>query len=202
MLKKARIRDRKAPRFRTTKYRHDCLNKDIFKQYKDAFKSEIDWKTFKGVIEDFNDMFSDEVVNNRDGVKLPGHMGFMALCAFKPKYRTPLNWLQIDDTGLQIKDLNLDTNELVCKIVYSNYTAKYKLRHLHVWKFEGCRRFKNKASAAFRINYNKYKRIDLEKTRYPSKIFQDDYIRANFKRPWNEQRSECGLEDNGQTNIQ
>lgn len=198
MLKIAKPRDRKAPRFRWSKYRHNVLNRDLFKSFKTKFpKSSInEWSKFKAIIEEFNTAFSDEVVTNRDGAKLPGHMGFMALCSFKPKMDklTPKNWGGIDETGLQIKDLNLQTDELACKIIYSVYHAKYKSNHMHIWKFVGCRQFKTKASMAFRKNFNKFKRLTSKCI--VSKIFKDDYIRTNFQYKSDEQGSELGQPDN------
>jgi hypothetical protein len=201
MLKPAKINDVKAPRFRVSKYRHSVLNRDLFDEYKEKFKdSKIDWKAFKGVVEGFNDLYTQEIVTNRDGAKLPGFMGIMALCSFKPKRRVPMNWLSTINTTKQIKDFNLDTNELVCKIVYTNYKSKYKIRWAHIWRFEACRIFKRRASAAFRQDPLKFKRMDNKSI--VSKIFKDAYIRTHFKRTRDEQGAERGFEDNGQIHIQ
>lgn len=195
MLEKVKTRDVKAPRFRMSKYRYTVLNKDLYKNYCKASKRDISYSLFKNIIEDYNSEICEEVVANRNGVKLPAMMGIMALCSFKPRKKVPLNWGQIETHGLKIKDLNLETNELVCKIVYSVYSSKYRFKNFHIWRFEGYRGFKTKVSKAFRLNYNIYKRMD-NKSRV-SKMFNDDYIAVNFGRKRDEQGVDSGQQNNG-----
>lgn len=201
MLQEAKLRDRTAPRFRKTKYRYKALNKNLFDSYLELFPEGIkEFSTFKNVIEDFNSLVADRVVSNRDGVKLPALMGIMALCSFKPKNKVPLHWKYIDQTGKKIKEMNIATNGLACKIVYSLYTSKYQYQHSHIWRFEGCRQFKNKASSGFRENYNIYKRMDNKSK--VSKMFKDDYIGINFFIKRDEQGVELRREDNGPLHLQ
>lgn len=186
MFKSLKPVDKKAPRFRKSKYRYKVLNRDFHSRYVRIFNSNIDYDTFKSIIQDFNTEITNEVIENRDGVKLPAMMGVMALCSFKPKTNPPLDWKSVTEYNLKIKDLNLRTNELACKIVYSVYGSKYRFKHFHLWRFEGCRTFKTRVSEAFRNNFNKYKRMD-NKSRI-SKMFRDDYITTDFKLKIDEQR--------------
>lgn len=201
MAKIARIRDRKAPRFRWSKYRYSVICKELFNRYRESFPDSPikDWKTFKSLVLEFHELLTDEVVENRDGAKLPGYMGVLGICSFKPKKLVPKNWLAIDATGQQLKSLNIHTNELVCKIIYSIYKAKYRGIGYHLWKFKGDRNFTTKVSRAFRANYNKYKRLGDQDV--ISKMFKDDYIRTRFEYKGNEQGSEHGQPDNGQVHI-
>jgi hypothetical protein len=195
MLEKTKLRDRKAPRFRRSKYRYTILNQHLHYNYlKENPEGIKDYSIYKNLIEDFNLLLGDEVVKNRDGVKLPMLMGILALCSFKPKRVLPLRWSDVGEHALKIKEMNIDTNGLACKIVYSMYGSKYKFAGSHMWRFEGHRDFKAKVSKAFRANYTTYKRMD-NKFRV-SKMFKDDYSISDFFPKRDEQRVDDGHKDN------
>lgn len=179
MLKPIKIRDRKAPRFRWSAGRYIVLNKDLFESYVNEAENPIkDFSLFKDIIEDFNEEVKSSVIENRDGVKLPAMMGILALCSYKPTRRPPVHWSNSEEHGVKLKDFNLNTGGLACKIVYSAYTAKYKFRNWAIWRFEGNRDFKKRVSAAFISDYNYYKRLDNKS--HVSKMFRDDYITKRY----------------------
>lgn len=200
MLRPIKIRDRKAPRFRRSKGRYIVLNQALFKSYKQSVDNPVeDYNVFKSIIEDFNELIKDAAITNRDGVKLPAWMGILAVCSYRPKKRLPVNWIPSEENGVKLKEFNLHTGGLGCKIVYSCYTAKYKFRNWALWKFEGNRDFKTKVSSAFIANYQHYKRLDNKST--VSKMFKDNHItkfannesiRTSVQCAGNEQNDQCG----------
>lgn len=182
MLKPIKPVDKKAPRFRWSAGRHVVLNESLFKSYKTEVENPIeDFSLFRDVIQDYNEIVKQEVLSNRDGVKLPSMMGIMAVCSYKTgssSQRPPINWAASSENGVKLKEFNLHTGGLACKIVYSCYTAKYKFRNWALWKFEGNRDFKTKVSKYFEKNYNNYKRLDNKS--HVSKMFKDDYITKRY----------------------
>lgn len=181
MLKPIRIQDKKAPRFRWTAGRYIPLNQQLFTDYKKSVENPVeDFSLFKDVIEEFNTCVKEAVLKNRDGVKLPAMMGVLAICSYRPSKRPPVNWKNSLETGLKLKEYNLHTAGLACKIVYSAYCAKYKFRNWRLWKFEGNRDFKLRVSTTFEHNFRYYKRMDNKSN--VSKMFKDEY---KVKKPLN-----------------
>lgn len=175
MLQKIKVQDKKAPRFRWTRGRHIPLNTELFRAYKKEIENPVeDFSLFRDIIEDFNEELKHHAINNRDGVKLPAMMGILAVCSYKPKKRLPVNWTDSLENQLKLKEYNLHTGGLACKIVYSCYTAKYKFRNWALWKFKGNRDFTTRVSQTFEKQYNYYKRLDNKS--HVSKMFRDDYV--------------------------
>lgn len=211
MLQKIKIRDRKAPRFRWSRGRYIVLNRELFQNYKAAVEKPIeDYNLFKDIIEDFNEEIKNSVISNRDGFKLPAMMGVMGICSYKTKTRPPVDWAASEESGLKLREYNLHTGGLSCKIVYSVYKAKYKFRNWALWRFEGNRDFKTRVSSAFIEDYTYYKRMDNKSQ--VSKMFNDNYIkgrkiglddelRTYISGSGDEQTPECGYSDNGQIHI-
>lgn len=206
MLKPIKIQDKKAPRFRWTRDRHYPLDAKFFKAYKNTVENPIeDFSLFRDVVEEFSEQLKVAAMNNRDGVKLPAMMGILAVCSYKPTTRFPVNWTDSFKSQLKLKEFNLHTGGLACKIVYSAYTSKYKFRNWALWRFEGNRDFKTRVSTLFETNYRYYKRLD-NKARV-SKMFMEDYItkvnkrndniRTDIIRTGDEQTPNLGLENIG-----
>lgn len=172
MLLLNRQNDLNGRRFRPAKYRHNALNKEIFTKYREKYKSEIEWSLFKNVIIEFNELFKEAVVTNREGARLP-YIGLIALCSFKPRRRVPIDFQASNKTGLIVKHLNFDTDELACKLVYTSYYMKYRYQWAALWKFKGSRSFSRLASKHFRANHLTYKRLDLSGVAV-SKLFDYD----------------------------
>ena len=203
-LKPIKVQDKRAPRFRWTAGRHYPLNRALYSDYVQAVENPIeDFSLFKNVIESFSEHLKQSAIDNRDGVKLPAMMGILAICSYKPSRRLPVNWADSLENKLKLREYNLHTAGLACKIVYSVYTAKYKFRNWALWKFVGNRDFKTKVSDNFEKNYKYYKRMD-NKSRV-SKMFKDNYVTkkiydrigTNIQHQGNEQDDQCGLTDNG-----
>lgn len=208
MLKSIKPNDKTAPRFRWTKGRCLPLTQDLYKQYSKEVENPIeDFSLFRDVVEDFSEELKKAAISNRDGVKLPAMMGILAVCSYKPaqNQQHPINWAASTEAGLKLKEYNLHTAGLACKIVYSAYTAKYKFRNWRLWKFEGNRDFKAQVSSNFEKNYKFYKRLDNKS--HVSKMFRDEYvskrskrndsIRTDIQHQGDEQVDQRGLQDNG-----
>ena len=172
MLLLNRQNDVKSPRFRPAKYRHNSLNRELFKSYKEQYDNEVDWNLFKNLILDFNETLKEKVVSNREGARLP-HIGLIALCSFEPKRRVPIDFYNSNKTGFKVKHLNFETDGLACKIVHTSYYTKYRHPWASLWSFKGCRDFKRLASKRFRENHLIYKRVDLSNDPI-SKLFKYD----------------------------
>jgi hypothetical protein len=147
----------KGPRFRNkSKF---ILNKELFNKFLKKYPEykNLNYETFKEVIKSFNNKLVDKVIEERNGVALPENLGVIVICSFKPKNNSSnFNFKLSNEHGKNVKNRNLNTEDLLCKIFYTNYNYRMRLANRAFWKFTPHRSFKRKVSKEFIDNYNKY----------------------------------------------
>ena len=180
--------DRRAPRFRGSKYRYTSINRDLFSRFCEAYpKLQMDYLVFKDILCSINEEYVDEVVNNKDGVYLPKGLGRLCMVMFKPK--------KINKHETYILD-GLVTNGLSGKIVWEFRDVKYRPENIKYYAFVAHRTFKNKASHSFRTRPEFYPR---EETMIKKEEF---YKMVNSERAKiNSQISDQSSEDAEQSSI-
>jgi len=147
----------KGPRFR--KKSKFILSKDLYARFLEKFPEykDLTYNSFKDIIKEFNSKVVDKVIDERTGVTLPENLGVLLVCSFKPKSTAKnLNFKLSAEHGQTITNRNLNTEDLLCKIFYTNYNYRMRLSNRVFWKFVPHRSFKRKVSKAFVENYNKY----------------------------------------------
>lgn len=158
-MKRYKIVDKKAPRYRRSKYRYNIINKDLHKRFVEETSIDIDWEFFKVINEYINTEIRDVTLNSRDGVILPKQMGNIWLGLFKMKER-PLNEPYIRNTGNHATYFSFETSGLQGKICWDFDKVKYKVKNYPYWGFMAHRDFKTKASHNFLENPELYSRIN------------------------------------------
>jgi len=146
-----------APRFR--KSSKSLLDKKLYDKFIEKYPQykDVDYNTFKSIIKNFNIEFTNAVLTHRTGVSLPQDLGTILVGSYKK--RSPVPTI---DFGLSLKyktkieARSLSTEDLSCKIFYTNYKVKLKLKNSRFWKFIPHRDFKRKVSKDFSENYNNY----------------------------------------------
>lgn len=151
--------DRKAPRFRLSKYRYIALNRELFENFKIKYPEiQLDYLKFKELIISINEEFVNIAMEERDGVILPCGMGKISLELFPPKVR-PDNESIIGNQGIPATHFNFQSGGFVGKILWTFNDILYRTSNVKYYGFIGHRTFKNKASNAFRNEPEKYCRI-------------------------------------------
>lgn len=166
--------DVNAPRFRRD--RLNVLSEESYKKFKEKNPSiKIDFKTFRKIILDFNSLFRDKVIENREGVEFPEQLGyiFIGTCPKIAQITDPITSAEYD---VKINFKNWESNQYVCKIFYSNFGTKYKFANQNLWYFVPCRKFKRSVSATFSSNWNRY--IKISPITRVSNFFKDKTIRS------------------------
>ena len=161
-MRKRLILDYTAPRHRPDSRQIFTTQffKKFFKQHPE-FK-ELDEKYTiqekKEFIKFFNECLGDIAIENRDGVKLPEGLGFIYLGTLKTK--TKINNKLSNEVGYNINYTNNHSDGKLLKITYSSRPKSYNFENKELWSFKKAHTFKEKASKAFKDNWNKYMALD------------------------------------------
>lgn len=158
-MKRYKIVDKKAPRFRRSKYRYNVINKDLHQRFVEETNIDIEWELFKEINKYINLEIRDTAIKSRNGVILPKQMGNIWLGLFKMKER-PLNEPYIRNTGNHATYFSFETSGLQGKICWDFNNVKYKVRNYTYWGFVGHRDFKTMASHNFLENPELYTKIN------------------------------------------
>ncbi len=150
--------DPKAPRFREEVYDiASYSNKPFFaaikKQYP-ALKKYTSSDIFN-CIKLFNTRISAEVINNRNGVRLPEGLGIIVAGAcnvhevYKPDVKASA------EAGVTIPHQNLHSDSYIAQVKYSNDLDKHMFDNHELWGFDACRNLARGVSAEFKKGNHK-----------------------------------------------
>lgn len=172
--------DVKAPRFR--KERLNVLDSDLFKEFRNKFPEHknVSDKDLRDIIKSFNENIWKEVILNRDGVELPEGLGYLFVGSCPPPSGKNIDAPNSLKYGKQLKNTNLNSDGLLCKIFYSSFASKYKYEFRRLWRFKGCRNFTRATSKAYKENWKNY--VQVDKTMMISKLYKKSVKRDIMKR--------------------
>lgn len=162
--------DKKAPRFRMSKYRHNVVNEEMFDRFLKETGKKVSYKQFKEIVRTISETIIDNVLIERNGVALPEQMGKNWLGLFKHIRKDPDR-----EDVIQSYYPCLETGGLLGKIVWDFRGLKYKVKNREMYMFLPHRNFKTKASKSFISNSERYVRIvgisrELEKMKIKEQI--------------------------------
>lgn len=158
-MRKYRKPDLKGPRYRKTT--HNVLNASFLKDFKAKYPkyADLDNKKLKSIIETYNGVLWQMVIDEREGVELPEGLGFLFIGTATVKSENP-DPEKSAELGVAVTHMNWSTNNRVCKIFYTNYPSKYRFANREVWTFSAVRQFKRSVSKAYVANWERYIVID------------------------------------------
>lgn len=175
-MKEFRKPDVKAPRFRID--RTSLLNIDFCKAFRKKFPkyASVSNKEIKDIVNTFNGLLWQGVIEHRDGIELPEGLGniFIGTCS-SPKIRYN------SDFGSSIKNneltrlKNYESAGYLAKIFYTNYASKYVFQFRELWEFKGTRDFTRMVARTYPENWKKY--IVVENTLLVSKLYKKAKIK-------------------------
>jgi hypothetical protein len=154
--------DLNAPRFRLTKGAFSVISRERYIAYKRKYpKSTLTYKEYSNFLLDHINLVRETIITTRDGVKFPNSIGAMFLGGYRPSNASQ-NYNATTRYGLNIKDLNFQTDGLLAKIYFTNYSKRFKIETRKIWYFLGARKLTRGASAEFRNNHTLYKTIVMK----------------------------------------
>ena len=126
-----------------------------YPEYKHIPASEI-----KKILVAFNINMRDTIIDERDGVEFPERLGFSFVGSCPPKIRDNPNRSASKEHSLDIQHTNMNSDGLVAKIFYSNYSTGYAFKMRELWMFKGTREFSRGVSAAYKDKWKSYIQVD------------------------------------------
>jgi hypothetical protein len=154
--------DLNAPRYRPKV--HNVLSPDLLKLFKEKYPKhkDIDYKTFKKVINKFSQNIWEAVIDMRDGIELPESLGyvFIGTCLNSGSKKPNIDYGKSIKYGVQVTNQNWESDGKLGKIFYTNYSVKYKVQDRQIWTFIPCRTFKRTVAKRYPEDWNKYVKID------------------------------------------
>jgi hypothetical protein len=159
-MKNYKICDKKAPRFRISKYRNNLVSEELWRDFKKKYDSQITYKSYKEIFKKISEKIIEATVDNRDGVMLDQHLGKTRLILFKPQDKI-LNVDAARNLGIGVNYMMFNTDGLQGKIEWSLKDVKYKLRNSRLFGFKPHRNFSKAASKAFTNQPDNYVIIDI-----------------------------------------
>ena len=86
--------------------RDQVLSPELWKAYKEKYKSEISYNEFTTIVKESNRKIFDSIIEDADGFKLPENLGYLCVIKYKTK-RKAINWGATKKYGKTIYYLNL-----------------------------------------------------------------------------------------------
>lgn len=164
-----KICDKKAPRFRGSKYRHNIIDENLWKEYCIIYKSTISYSDYKKIINAISNKIIEMTIAERDGVLLPEHMGKHKLILYKPN-KEIINVNSARNYGIGAHYMNFNTDGLQGKIMWTFKDVRYATPNKKFFGFKAHRNFSKAASNAFKNNSEKYIIIDIDASIRAKKI--------------------------------
>lgn len=162
-MEKFNAPDLNGKRFKIKK--RSIVDKDFLKRFSDKYPQydKLTIAQYKALIRLYHEYVINEVIEHRDGVRLPNATGIMFIAACKIERKTPnVDYAKSKQYGVKVTHKNFGTDNLLAKIFYTTSAEKYKFKYKEIWGFKPCRVFKRKVSKNFSNFWNMYHRISIE----------------------------------------
>ena len=86
--------------------RDQVLSQELWKTYKEKYKSDISFKDFSEIIKKSNKQIAAFITEDEHGFKLPENLGYLCIIKYKTKKKA-INWVDTKKYGKKIYYLNL-----------------------------------------------------------------------------------------------
>jgi hypothetical protein len=183
-----------APRFRPKA--HYVLNKEFFAEFRERYPKYKDLtnKELSAIVNSFNNLFWETVIDKRDGVQLPEELGYIFVGTCPASKKKNIDFGKSSKYGYIITNNNWDTDGKLGKIFYTNYANKYKFINRECWSFNACRTFSRSLAKVYPEQWMMYVAVD------PYRKIRKIYQGAKFK-DMRERANQKGLEDYNELEI-
>lgn len=175
MNKEFKAPDLKAPRYRRSRIL--LLNSDLHKRFVQKFPEHKDTSNalFKDIIKTFHTNLYEGAVDNRDGVELLEGLGYLFVGTCPPKKKQNVDFVKSAKYGKQLSHINLESDNYLAKIFYTNFASKYKFKDREVWKFTAYRKFSRLVGKTYPERWKMY--VQVENHQMISKLFMKGITR-------------------------
>lgn len=192
-----KVRQETKPRYRQTcmSLLNSTLYSEFLKKYPEHSQYTQDY--FEKIVNTYNGLLQEVIINERDGIELPEGLGYIFVGSCKPTVKENVDRSKSLQVGQKVMNRNLATDGYVCKIFYTNYESKFRFAHRSLWKFKGARQFTRTLSKVYREDWPKYIAVEeyMKISSLVRKYQQDERRRKiNESRPLSEDYKEFELD--------
>lgn len=135
-------------------------NKETYNKYKSTVKeSKLSLSQYYTLIATYLELIVNTVIETRDGVEIPNFAHMIIISrpnTSNTKFTDVKKSLEYD---MKINHNNMSSENRFCKIIFSNKSKKYKIKHKRFWTFKASKTVRSKISKEFNKNYNRYLRV-------------------------------------------
>jgi hypothetical protein len=164
--------------------RDQLLSPELWKAYKEKYKSEISYSDFTSIIKETNKKIAESILEDEDGFKLPENLGYLCIIKYKTKKKA-INWADTKKYGKKIYFLNLHSFGYRYHIKWFK-TGISRFAFNEVFKFAPLRIMRTDVSKKIRAgkNYNEWTLKDfwdsnkLEKLVHKKLKLEDEYYKS------------------------
>jgi hypothetical protein len=152
--------DLNAPRYRPKKL--NVLSQETFRNFlqKNPKYRSLTYQEYKKIVCAINQKLWETVIDNRDGVELPEHLGYLFIGTCKRKVTDNTDYQKSSIYGVKVQRQNWESDQYVAKIFYTNFEVKYRFKFHHMWGFTGVRDFKRTVAKTYPLEWKKYPVVD------------------------------------------
>lgn len=140
--------------------RHNPLNKELYNKFIDRTGINVDFDTFKNIIQHTNGIIRDAISEEEAGMRLPERLGTVIVTKYKSK-KTPWNWVETLRLKKMIPHVNLHSMGYICHIKWFKMGVTFS--NNFIYKFVPYRSLKRKVAKNFKEGkqYFKWENSDL-----------------------------------------
>lgn len=161
MERQFRVADPYAPRFTPKKF--DILNSENEGFYSSMKEQHLelvkyDNREIANFVEYFNNVIAQELVDNRNGVRLSDGLGIVVAGACKLSQETAANNRDhnaSEKLGMPVIHNNLHSDTYVAKVKYSNHLDRHMFTNNDMWMFDASRPLARAVAAQFKNGNHK-----------------------------------------------
>jgi len=164
--------DLKAPRFRNEIL--GTINRLYIKHLRSKLELSVTDEQIKTVIRTFNTLVWKSVIENRDGVDLPGQLGNIIIVTCPTTIKENKDYRNSSLSGEKVIHKNWDTDNKIGKIFYTNEEIKYRFKNYEIWGFSASRDFKRAVAKTYPVLWKRY--IQIDHNFKVSKIFRKNFL--------------------------
>lgn len=166
---------------RHRKKRHNIVTDTFVKNFNKTYPR---WGTtnkvkFNEILWNLHEKMWKVAVETREGVELPEGLGYIFVGSCLPPKKFVIDCKKSYENGVLVKHRNFETDNRLAKIIYHNYSVRYKFPLREIWTFTACRKFKKAVVKSFRENWTMYTSMDNRKA---SHMIRPSVMRALAKR--------------------
>lgn len=165
------------------------IDDELCEKFRDKYPkySSINNAELKDILKRFNGALLNNVIENRNGVSLPQHLGNIVICSCtRPNKK--IEAVNFYKDGKKVTYSNISTNNKLMKIFFLPNSVRYPFKYCNLWTFSFNQTEKRYMAKKYAENFERY--IEIEKKFCVDNLYKDSKKNKIWKKhneldlPW------------------